>query len=117
MDLGMVQVDDFLYNGQSKSGTIVIFSALIIAFEDKRQLIGTNSFAGICNGNADPAFFLGFYFNVDIIAFMAKSDGIVDQVLQHPVNEQQISLNHKCILGYKSIDTDSFFARKDPVFI
>ena len=85
VDIFSMCLDDFFYNGKSKSGTLLVFSAgevcLVETIPDLFDAVFWNADSGVFDGNKDFLIFFG-RLDRDCGVCVAEFERIVDQVIK-----------------------------------
>ena len=105
VDIFSMCLDDFFYNGKSKSGTLLVFSAgevcLVETIPDLFDAVFWNADSGVFDGNKDFLIFFG-RLDRDCGVCVAEFERIVDQVIKYLLDLAEIS-------GDKQGETDMLF--------
>ena len=94
VDIFSMCLDDFFYNGKSKSGTLLVFSAgevcLVETIPDLFDAVFWNADSGVFDGNKDFLIFFG-RLDRDCGVCVAEFERIVDQVIKYLLDLAEIS--------------------------
>ena len=112
INIFMVCMNDFFYNGKTKSGAFFIFSTgsicLIKAFPDTSDAIFWNTDAAIFDGYK--------YFSISKCSFncddricIAKFKSIVDQIVHNLINFGRVCFDVQFISGQDQVKRKTFF--------
>ena len=86
VDIFSMCLDDFFYNGKSKSGALLVFSAgevcLVETIPDLFDAVFWNADSGVFDGNKDFLIFFG-RLDRDCGVCVAEFERIVDQVIKY----------------------------------
>ena len=94
VDIFSMCLDDFFYNGKSKSGALLVFSAgevcLVETIPDLFDAVFWNADSGVFDGNKDFLIFFG-RLDRDCGVCVAEFERIVDQVIMYLLDLAEIS--------------------------
>ena len=94
VDIFSMCLDDFFYNGKSKSGALLVFSAgevcLVETLPDLREGVLGDSKAGVLDRDEDFFIFFG-RLDRDCGVCVAEFERIVDQVIKYLLDLAEIS--------------------------
>ena len=109
VDIFSMCLDDFFYNGKSKSGALLVFSAgevcLVETIPDLFDAVFWNADSGVFDGNKDFLIFFG-RLDRDCGVCVAEFERIVDQVIKDLLDLSHVSIDHLDVIRKCKVKTD-----------
>ena len=109
VDIFSMCLDDFFYNGKSKSGALLVFSAgevcLVETIPDLFDAVFWNADSGVFDGNKDFLIFFG-RLDRDCGVCVAEFERIVDQVIKDLLDLAHVCVDHLDVIGKCKVKAD-----------
>ena len=111
VDIFSMSLNDFFYNGKSKTGAALVFSAgevgFVKSFPDFFQTVFGNTDSGILDRDKYFVVLLGCL-NRDRGIRMTELDRIVDQIVKYLLYFAEISSDKQLLTGENQVEADMF---------
>lgn len=111
VDIFSMSLNDFFYNGKSKTGAALVFSAgevgFVKSFPDFFQTVFGNTDSGILDRDKYFVVLLGCL-NRDRGILMTELDRIVNQIVKYLLDFAEISSDKQLLTGENQVEADMF---------